>query len=183
MKTVAFLGSKCVALSHFASSSMVVCGSATLRLLALLGYSAGKSRTLTEGAFVISSTLSFSICTRTISHVLLIALLPCVASGQSVKEYSIPRDKLECLLENSDRYLDQPRAAFAFTPAACPRVGNEDISSTSMNTGEETEGAKRIFILRNDFKCLISQIKGYIAEHGNDVSNEGVVSFTLDCPQ
>lgn len=99
--------------------------------------------------------------------------------AQSATEITVPAEKLECLLENRERYLELPRAAFPFAPMECPTV-EVDLSRLSLNTDSEVDAPTLTYILRRDFECLIAHIEDYMVEHSQSAT-DGTITFALDC--
>jgi len=96
-------------------------------------------------------------------------------------KYEIPSEKLNCLVENREKYIDLPRAIILFTPELCPLVGHEEAAYLAQNSGDNGKKTPRLMMRKSEFSCLVAKIEAFLEEHAQTSPAGELVAFTLDC--
>lgn len=104
-------------------------------------------------------------------------------AAQTPREYRIPTEKLTCLVENQQKYMELPRAIILLSPENCPAIGNEEVAGLAVNSAADVEKAERLLMTKTDFACLVTMIDAHLRGQGATPTEEtDAVSFVLDCP-
>lgn len=119
-----------------------------------------------------------------------VSLLACAAiltparAQDDPPEVALPADRLQCLVEYEQTYLDLPRQVLIFYPSLCPAVNREAVARlVENNAGDQTVDTTRLIMLKTDFECLVQKIRAYLETSGEEDGTDTLpVAFILDCP-
>lgn len=104
---------------------------------------------------------------------ILFALLAVGATSQSVNalELAYTDSQARCLVENEDAYLDTNLPILLFAPSHCPDISGV-AKNLVLNSDAPPETAKRLMMNRDQFRCMINQLRDVIDAEGEVVEAE-----------
>ena len=104
------------------------------------------------------------------------------ATAQAPREYQIPSDKLNCLVDNQEKYLNLPRAIILLSPETCPAIGNEEVAGLALNSAVDEQRIERLLMTKADFSCLVTKIDTYLkGDEAEPPATSERIAFVLDC--